>query len=59
MVKASELYFKGKCNYVRQIHEGDKTIIIIGGVGWKRRYKFVVKDLGKPSQKIIKDMEIK
>jgi len=58
MVKASELYFKGKCNYVRQIREKDKTTIIIGGIGWKRSYKFVVKNLGKKNFKIVEDEEI-
>lgn len=58
MVKASELYFKGKCNYVRQVHQGDKTTIIIGGVGWKRNYKFVVLNLGKKNFKIVEDEEI-
>jgi len=56
--KASQIFRRGEFNYAEYRSKGDVTTIYIYKHGWKRKYYFKVKDLGKKSEKIIEDQDV-
>jgi hypothetical protein len=59
-MKASEYFKKGVVNYVSQKHHEDGSITVtIYKQGWKKSYKFKVKNLYQANEQILEDEEIK
>jgi len=56
--KASQIFRKGDFNTAEFITRGNITEIRIYKEGWKKHYRFKVKDLGKKSEKIIEDQDV-